>query len=1245
MNDDREWRIEREDRIAAEDRPGKTAKRPSPGVDKPRRRRIPRWALIAGGVFVLLLTAILVAPGFIDWSPYRNRIAGLAAEATGREVTIAGDISFTLLPAPALQAGQVSVANAPGGAAEHFATLERLDVVVALWPLISGNIDVERIVLDKPDIALEVLADGSGNWELETGTKEADAPAESGRAVRVEDFTINDGRIRYTDLRSGESRTVDAIDASLSAGSLSGPFRLSGSAESQGVPVTLDARGEAFAADRRTPVRADMALGSGRASYSGWLQLPQSEGAVQAGGALELEGASLSGFLTALAEIAGTTPPALPSPASAAFTLSADLAADTRIGLSNLRARLGNSTLSGDLSYDPGAGPAAAIGLRIDRLRLDDWLPPPSGTTSAGTTSAGPTSSGPTSTGDAEPFTVGETLLPPELQATVSLGVDAVEYGDGVARSVAFEASAADGAMTIDRASAELPGGATLRFEGRAFAETGAPALEGALTAAAANLRAVLIWLGVPVDAVPDGQLTSFALDTKLTAMPGSLTLRELDAELDVSALAGEAAVRLDGETAEIDADLSLDRLDLDAYLPPDPQTDPAPADLSTLAARLDQSLAALDTVSGRVALKAGQLRANETVLSDARLRLVLEGGTVRAEELSVADLSGARIAASGTLGHGPRLDAELLFEAADFGPLARQFGLALPVDAAALGTVVVKGRAEGGLDRLTLDLNGEAAGATLTLIGELEAIASLPERVDLDLSLSHPDQRALARRLSLAALAQADAAPMRLAAKLDGDAASMAVALEGALLGGTLSADGTVATPYQTPSLTLSAQAEHPALIKLVRQFDPGYEPARKALGGASVSAGLTGTAEKIALDEIRASIGPAEIAGTLALDRTGAKPRFEAAFTVGRLALPDFLPAQASGAESASASPQARWSRKPFDLSALSDLDGAATLSADELSYGVYALEDAEFDLTVEDGVARLSKADGTLFGGKTALTAEIDGRSEPNLRLAVDLQGGRLADALAAVTGRRPAAGVLDLKGRFTARGNSQYALIDSLNGDASLTARDGMLKGLDIPQLSARLKKVSKPGDVGRVLKAAISGGQTPFSRLTAGLVARDGVLAAERIASDVEGAALTAAARADLAAWTLTATGQFGLAGRPGAPPIGFELRGNLSDPVLAFQTEALKAHMVKKLAAGALKKIPLPEGGLGELLGAPEVVGGEDEPDEDAGEDAEDAEDAAPASPKGGTDQPVNPLNRLLDALDEAKKKKKDGGS
>ena len=124
------------------------------------------WAI--GGLLVLLVAAVLIGLGLVDWNQYKGDIQNQARDATGRELIINGDISITVFPAPALIANDVLLANIEGAASKNMLRLKYLEVRIALMPLLASRIEVERIKLVDPEIELEVLADGRKNWVFDT---------------------------------------------------------------------------------------------------------------------------------------------------------------------------------------------------------------------------------------------------------------------------------------------------------------------------------------------------------------------------------------------------------------------------------------------------------------------------------------------------------------------------------------------------------------------------------------------------------------------------------------------------------------------------------------------------------------------------------------------------------------------------------------------------------------------------------------------------------------------------------------------------------------------------------------------------------------------------------------------------------------------------------------------------------------------------------------------------------------------
>ena len=230
------------------------------------------------GLVALLVAAVIVLPGFIDWNDYKTPIQAQLKALTGRNVVIGGDIHITVLPTPAVVASGVRMANIKGASAADMVRLKSLEVRIALGPLLTGNIQVETVKLVDPIVELERLADGRVNWEFTPTRTEADGSASvplsggagspfpaagDGAAIRLDSFHIENGTIIYRDAASGESERIEHLDARLSAESLSGPLDSAGKFTFRGVSLSYEIAIGKVINERTVPVNMVLATPSG----------------------------------------------------------------------------------------------------------------------------------------------------------------------------------------------------------------------------------------------------------------------------------------------------------------------------------------------------------------------------------------------------------------------------------------------------------------------------------------------------------------------------------------------------------------------------------------------------------------------------------------------------------------------------------------------------------------------------------------------------------------------------------------------------------------------------------------------------------------------------------------------------------------------------------------------------------------------------------------------------------------------
>lgn len=320
-----------------------------------------------------LVVAVLVA-GYailatLDFEDLRGVIEAEAEKATGRELVLAGPIDLAISFTPAIALADVRFANADWGSRPQMATLERLEVEVALLPLLSGDIAVRRLVLVKPDILLETDAQGRGNWTL----AEPAASGETGDAGAAtlpsfDAVEIRDGRVTYRDGRSGEELRFAIDDLALRAADRSSPVRIELAGRYNEAPVKLSGDLGAFAdliADRAYGLDLALQAGGADVTLAGSIAQPMS------GRGLDVKVTANGDSLADLGALTGAPPPPL-----GPYSLSANVAqeTETRLRVTGLALKMGGSDLAGNATLSlEETGARIEAGLTSGLLALSDF--------------------------------------------------------------------------------------------------------------------------------------------------------------------------------------------------------------------------------------------------------------------------------------------------------------------------------------------------------------------------------------------------------------------------------------------------------------------------------------------------------------------------------------------------------------------------------------------------------------------------------------------------------------------------------------------------------------------------------------------------------------------------------------------------------------------------------------------------------------------------------------------------------
>ncbi|MHA1537778.1 MAG: AsmA family protein [Alphaproteobacteria bacterium] len=202
-------------------------------------RLIKRLALAALLLFLVVVGGVAVFLATVDFSDYKDTIAAQIKDATGREVRIGGKIEANLLSlSPAVVVNDLSVANSRWGTAKAMVRVKRLEVQIALLPLLGGNINVKRLVAVEPDIYLETDAKGRWNWSF-SPSKSAGAKTRRSSVLSFHELRVLRANISYRDGTTGDIDRFRITRLTASAKSMTSPVRfdLAGSFDDKKITV------------------------------------------------------------------------------------------------------------------------------------------------------------------------------------------------------------------------------------------------------------------------------------------------------------------------------------------------------------------------------------------------------------------------------------------------------------------------------------------------------------------------------------------------------------------------------------------------------------------------------------------------------------------------------------------------------------------------------------------------------------------------------------------------------------------------------------------------------------------------------------------------------------------------------------------------------------------------------------------------------------------------------------------------
>ncbi len=188
-----------------------------------------RLYIVVGVLAILVLAGGFLIPQFIDWGSYRERIEEIAETNLGADVTIDGDLDFTLLPQPEMRFGRAVV----GPLEQPVMEIGGVVAQFSLMDFLRDQFVITSLQVDDPVVYLAL--DEQGQFDLPIELPEDFTTSN----ISIAAADITGGSVRFADARTDEEWRLDGFAGQLRISGISGPFALQGNGNFQGEPYAL----------------------------------------------------------------------------------------------------------------------------------------------------------------------------------------------------------------------------------------------------------------------------------------------------------------------------------------------------------------------------------------------------------------------------------------------------------------------------------------------------------------------------------------------------------------------------------------------------------------------------------------------------------------------------------------------------------------------------------------------------------------------------------------------------------------------------------------------------------------------------------------------------------------------------------------------------------------------------------------------------------------------------------------------
>jgi uncharacterized protein involved in outer membrane biogenesis len=515
-------------------------------------------------LFAVIIIALVSIVALTDINQYKGQITQAVENATGRQLDIAGDIELSWSLIPTISIEDVTFSNADWGSEPQMLRVQNFELQIALKPLLSGDVEIKKLILTKPVILVETNEQGLSNWQLSSGENEHPEEENSSSdmaSVYLNEVVIKDAELTYKDGLTGQQQQLILSTFAIEAASADSAIDVMVDAVYNTVDISI--KGNIGAINQLTanqPYPVDVAV-----------SLPDISVAIQGMINQPLEGKGMSLAVNAkandLTAISLLTQNELPEYGDISLATQFE-STDNRYTFNQLALMVGKSDLSGDITLSlNGDRPDIKAKLVSTKLNVNQFLP------EAATDKALDMVDPEAVSMEDEPQVKSVALIPTDLipfeliatslrtvDADISLNATEITLEQDVISDTQLHAVLNDGHLKVAPFTSLINGGkVALELDLDATAEQVAVALK-------LDVDSLAKLSSLAGQALPD--LSPVKLYADISADKTHYSIANLDVVAGESNLMGNAKVLLDADKPTVIADLTSTKLDVLKLVP-----------------------------------------------------------------------------------------------------------------------------------------------------------------------------------------------------------------------------------------------------------------------------------------------------------------------------------------------------------------------------------------------------------------------------------------------------------------------------------------------------------------------------------------------------------------------------------------------------------------------------------------------------------------------------------------------------